>query len=176
MLFAMFLAYPIVFLQAQFLVVLLSPFASLGSFFLTLTLFSGVLAALTFNHVFGYIAVVGVIISDLAFGLPVFVFAPHVALVLAFVEGTVSLKPYQVIAKTVVRGEGESISSSISLCFSLLRRRLFTIFGTLFALSTAYGLLPTLLPTSTDILDLAIYVTIGLFVFGIIVLYLRSSE
>ncbi len=175
-LFIIFLAYPITFLQAQFFAAVLSPFSGLGSFFLTLALFSSVLAALTFNYAFGYMAVVGVIASDLAFGLPLFVFAPHVAVALAFAEGTASLKPFQVIANMTIKGDRENITSNLRLCFHRLRRKLLTIFVSLFALSTGYGLLPTIVPTSANVVGLAIYAAIGLLVFGIIVLYLGAGE
>ncbi len=171
-----FLAYPISFLQAQFFAAVLGPFSGVGSFFLTLALISSILAALTFNYAFGYMAVVGVVVSDLAFGLPLFVFAPHVAVALAFAEGTAAVKPYQAIANLTIKGDRENITSNLRLCFHRLRGKLVTIFVTLFALSTGYGLLPTILPTSANVLGLAIYAVIGLLVFSIIVLYLGAGE
>ncbi len=176
MLFILFLSFPIIFLRAQVFAAFLSPFSGVGTFFLTLALFSSVLAAVTFNYALSYLALVSVIVSDIAFGLPLFAFSPHVAVALAFAEGTASLKPYQVIAKMTIKGDRENITSNLRLCFHSLRRKLLTIFVSLFAISTVYGLLPSILPTSSNIVGLAIYAAIGLLVFGIIVLYLGAGE
>ncbi len=175
-LLVMFLAYPTVFLQTQFLGAVLGTFSNLGSFFLTFALISGILASLTFNYAFGYVAIVAMTISDIAFGLPLYMFAPHVAVALAFAEGTASLKPYQVIAKLTIPGERESVTANLRLCFYRLRRKLLVIFGSLGAISIGFGLLPSITPTSTNIVGLAIYAVIALFVFGIIVLYLGGTE
>ncbi len=176
MLLAIFVAFPLVVFGQFFFAAIIDPFSGAGPFFLVAALFSSILALLSFNQMFGYMALASVIISDLAYGLPLFLFAPHVAISLAFAEGNSSLRPYYAVAKMMIFGERENVSSNLELCFHRMRRRLIAIFVTLSVLSIGYGLLPTILPTSSNVVGLAIYATVALFVFALIALYLGTVD
>lgn len=125
---------------------------------------------------FGYLAVIGAVVTDLGFGLPLIVFAPHVAIALGFTEGTVSLSPYRTATSMTIPGGKENATLNLRQSLARLRRRLLIIFSTLLLVSATYGLLPALIPTPASLVSLAIYVAITLVVFAIIVLYLGARE
>lgn len=176
LLFAIYLAYPIIVLQRLFFEAFLNPFSSIGDFFLIVSLAAGVLVAFTLTHFFGILALACVTTSDLAFGLPIFIFAPHIAVALAFSEGTVALRPYQNVASLVLRGKEENVSSQLGICLSNLRRKLVLIFVPLFLIAFGYGFLPAATPSNIGVEGLAVYGVMVLVVFSIIALYLGTSS
>lgn len=164
-----FVVYPVLVLQSQFLTALVNPFLGVGHFFLVLGLFFAVLAGFSFNYVFGYLALMGVVVSDMAFALPLVTFGPHVALALCYAEGTMSLKPYWDANSLTISGVRENASTRLHSALHRLERKLLTIFTSLVLLSALYGLLPALVPTPASLVGLGIYATIALIVFATII-------
>lgn len=155
---------------------MLNPFLNAGNFFLAMAVFAAGLATLTLRHVLGYMTFFAVMISDFAFGAPLPIFTCHLAVAILFAEGTSSLGMYESAARHLAGGGSESASENLRECFQRFRRTFIKISVPLLGLSVAYGFLPEIIPTPTDLTGLAIYATIGLMAIALTVLYLGSRE
>jgi len=175
-LFLVFLIYPLLFLQVGFLDAILDPFLNAVNFFLTVAVFSALLASLTLNYAFGYVAFLAVMVSDFAFGAPLVIFTSHLAIALSFGEGTSSLGMYQSVARQIRQGTSENASLNLRGCLHRFRRMLILVSASLFALSGGYALLPEIIPTPTGLSALALYAMIGLIAIALTVLYLGSRD
>jgi hypothetical protein len=175
-LFAVFLVYPVAFLQGRFLETFVNSYSGLGTFFFLVGSVSGLLAVGTLSYIFGYVAFLAVLASELFFNAAPTIFTSHLAIALIFAEGISSLKTYDLAARQTVRGENENVSSNLHVSFHRFRRTLLLVAVSLFALSVGYGLFPDVLPMASDIGALSMYATVGLLAIALTALYLGARD
>jgi hypothetical protein len=154
----------------------LNPFANAGNFFFLVAAWTALLATFTLKYQLGYLTFLGVMLSDLVSGTPLIFFTSHLAIALIFAEGTSSLGKFASITGGISQGQAENVTLNLQTSFRRFRRTLIGVAIGLFILSAVYGILPDLMPTTTELSSLAIYATIGLMAIALTVLYLGSRE
>lgn len=175
-LFGIFLLFPLVLLGDRLLNASANAYYSFGAFFLAFAAIAALLAVISLNYAFGYLAFLAVLAAELLFNMPLVIFSSHVAMALLFAEGLSSLRPFLLVASNVKLGKQENISSNLRACIGRFRRTFLVVAGSLIALAVAYGLLPDVLPIPSDLSALSLYATLGLVAIALTALYLGEKE
>jgi hypothetical protein len=128
----------------------------------------GLIAVGSLSYWPGYIAMLVMLAAEAATNAPLFVFAPCFCLMLMFVIGTSSVARYWGVATQLISGTTQNITGLYSPCVRRFQRVFLAVTSIGLALSFAYAIFPTVVPTSTDPSTLAVYVAIALIGMAII--------
>lgn len=174
-LYGLFVAYPFVTLRNAF-VESPNPLVSLANFLIMVALAAGLVAVISLSHVFGYVSFLAVFFAELLYNLPLLFFTTHLAVALVFSEGVSALNLYQSVSSKIRHGANENATTNLRASLRLFESRFLLVGLCLVAVSLTYGVLPDILPFTSGLASLAVYVTISIIAIALTALYLGDRE
>lgn len=174
-LYGLFVAYPLVTLRFAFLESP-NPLVSLANFLIIVALAAGLVAVISLNYAFGYVSFLAVFLAELLYNLPLVFFTTHLAVALVFSEGVSALSLYQSVSSKILPGTTENATTSLQVSMQRFQSKFLLVGLCLVAVSLPYGVLSDVLPFTSGLASLSVYITISIVAIALTALYLGGRE